>query len=252
MVRTVGFQPTNRGSIPRTHTSNKKLSVLKIYLTFFTICAIIDKNGGRKMKLTKELLIDLCHKYKYVSAKNLKGITIDMICEAVVRGESIVPYVRCNTGCAKQTVTDFLAKTFIDRNPIKDRDIIKFLLFKEGLKYCRQCDEVLEFSYFNKNKSTKDGYGDHCRICANDARIASYNKDPAKEIRANAERKRDIKERTPVWSQKEEILDFYRKRPEGYHVDHILPLHGKEVSGLHVIENLQYLPALENLAKGNR
>ena len=59
-------------------------------------------------------------------------------------------------------------------------------------------------------------------------------------------------QRVPIWANTQALIDFYKNCPSGYHVDHILPLRGKLVSGLHVVENLQYLPAVENLRKNNK
>ena len=58
---------------------------------------------------------------------------------------------------------------------------------------------------------------------------------------------------TPAWADHDAIAAIYRKAAAlGMHVDHIVPLQGKRVSGLHVHTNLQLLTPTENLKKGNR
>lgn len=75
---------------------------------------------------------------------------------------------------------------------------------------------------------------------------------PGKVNADTAKRRGDRLCRTPAWADTVAIVEFYKACPEGHHVDHIVPLRGKYVSGLHVEYNLQYLPAVENLRKANR
>lgn len=71
-------------------------------------------------------------------------------------------------------------------------------------------------------------------------------------LAANTARKKHIKIATPPWSDVKAIEKFYAETPEGHHVDHIIPIRGENVCGLHVLHNLQYLIAKENLSKGNK
>lgn len=68
----------------------------------------------------------------------------------------------------------------------------------------------------------------------------------------NSHRRDRVVQATPIWADKKQTRDFYVACPKGHHVDHILPLHGNFVNGLHVINNLQYLPAQDNLRKSNK
>ena len=69
---------------------------------------------------------------------------------------------------------------------------------------------------------------------------------------SNAKRRATKLQRTVGWTDHKAIKEFYANCPKGYHVDHILPLQGTNVSGLHVLNNLQYLTAKENIKKGNK
>jgi len=56
----------------------------------------------------------------------------------------------------------------------------------------------------------------------------------------------------PPWTDKKAISHFYRDCPAGFHVDHIVPLRNDSICGLHILENMQYLPEKDNLKKGNK
>ena len=55
----------------------------------------------------------------------------------------------------------------------------------------------------------------------------------------------------PQWANLEIIKEIYKKCKKGYHVDHIIPLQGKNVCGLHIPSNLRIVKATINLSKGN-
>jgi len=82
--------------------------------------------------------------------------------------------------------------------------------------------------------------------------------------RTHLERKRNISKikRTPSWLKEDDIDHIKciyqlasmlsKHGNEKWHVDHIVPLQGKTVSGFHTPSNLQVIPAAFNLRKSNK
>jgi len=143
------------------------------------------------------------------------------------------------------------------------------------MKTCTKCKESKSLNDFYKRKDTKDGRISWCKTCKNLDRLnydraKNYKKHGREYYYRNKEKWRGIKARrraaklqaTPSWLDSEYLwmiseiysLPSLREEMTGikWEVDHIVPLQGKQVCGLHVPWNLQVITQLENRRKGNK
>ena len=159
------------------------------------------------------------------------------------------------------------------------RDIVKS-------KICSLCKEEKSLSLFNKRGGKEAGYRSFCKKCkaAKDAKIYNSDKrrnlylskhDQEKEARKDyykrnkesyfvrkAQRRAKTLQAIPNWYNSFDafvLKEAYelcklRKKLLGiyYEVDHIVPLQGKNVCGLHWYKNWAVIPKHENRSKGNR
>lgn len=127
--------------------------------------------------------------------------------------------------------------------------------------------------YFTGNPC-KNGHVDkrysstrHCFVCSHEKNKTPNGREAIREAgkrysrtdrgrqsgrRRAARRSSRVRVAMPKWCDPEAIASFVVGCPSGYHVDHIIPLNGKIVCGLHVLDNLQYLSAQENASKNNK
>lgn len=157
-------------------------------------------------------------------------------------------------------------------------------------KICRICENEQPISDFHRDKIKADGYASQCKECKaaykrvwrkkNRTVIYAHKKEwgrkngdqneavglyrngrviPYFKTRAeiNAGKHARKKERRVAFDQKG-ISAFYRERDllneftdDVWEVDHIIPLCGELVSGLHVATNLQVIKANDNRDKSN-
>jgi 5-methylcytosine-specific restriction endonuclease McrA len=109
---------------------------------------------------------------------------------------------------------------------------------------CVQCSEDWHANYRKTPKGME---------AANRKNRAAYARAPEKSLARFVRRRSDKEDRVPTWANLEAIKEIYRvARESGMVVDHIIPLRGRLVSGLHVEGNLQLLSQKENDKKGNK
>lgn len=145
-----------------------------------------------------------------------------------------------------------------------------WFLYLYGYKYCSSCKNILTKQAFSSNRSTWNQLSAICKKCDN-SRCTEYkseNKEKAKityelwyknnqyiRAAASAKRRASKLQATPKWLSKEQLLAITNMYAIAYkeskHVDHIVPLQGKYVCGLHVPWNLQIISKSDNLSKSN-
>lgn len=134
--------------------------------------------------------------------------------------------------------------------------------------YAKNKDVIVQLSaeYYKTNKESILKRNKEWKLTNKDRYSATnkkWRKDNRPKCNAHAAKRRAIKlQATPHWLTDVDLKKIERKywiadalteiTGTQYHVDHIHPLQGENICGLHVPENLQVITAEENLSKGNK
>lgn len=156
----------------------------------------------------------------------------------------------------------------VDERFVADGKCVECCRSRDRGRYPARRQERVEYNkdYYQQNKERLVEEARKWAACNRGKRkeiVARYSRNNPYKAAANTMLRIAMKrQRTPPWLTREhlkEILDCYRCSQYlttisgiPHHVDHIVPLRGKRVSGLHVPWNLQAIPAVVNLSKSNK
>ncbi len=136
---------------------------------------------------------------------------------------------------------------------------LRVLAMIKNKSRCVQCFRNHIARYREKNpNSFKDWRAKN--IEKDRASSRAWQKSNRAKVRVHVNERTSARKRSqPRWVDREQLRGFYTVAQRlstctgiKHHVDHILPLRGKLVSGLHVPWNLCVVPAVINLRKGDR
>jgi len=151
----------------------------------------------------------------------------------------------------------------------QEKEVSAFYLTSKGkpASVCAECSKLkmrnrtLEEKRAARLKEKINGSRNKGSPESNRKCVARYRlKNPGKVAnQRKAYKLRSIKQ-TPKWADSEATNAIYelaaqlrKEQPEfDWHVDHVVPLRGKNVSGLHIHTNLQIIPGKVNMKKKNK
>lgn len=156
------------------------------------------------------------------------------------------------------------------------------------MKTCTKCGVDKPLLEFSKHTCKKDGLRSNCKVCEKAYLVANHEAQLLRQkswrennrkahndgsslwrqnnrdkVNAHKAKRRAAKlQATPPWLNKEDLVAIQQLYTIAnqltelngavHHVDHIIPLQGKTVCGLHVLWNLRVLEGTENMSKSNR
>ena len=139
---------------------------------------------------------------------------------------------------------------------------------KDGLaRWCKECVKANSKQWYDKTPRekqlvTKRAWQEKNREYVNAYNNAWQKANPEKHAAREAKRRAKKLSATPSWltgPQRAQINRTYKLAHlmreitgKEYHVDHIAPLNGENICGLHVPWNLQVIQARDNLSKSNK
>ena len=171
--------------------------------------------------------------------------------------------VSSNIGSNSRQLSKVMKRLIPEAKVLGGTTWLIYLLGLTKYKKCYNCNRIKKRFNFDKSTTRQDKLDSKCKECYLEYRETHKPEIKTRDRNYYVEHSADCKSRsaeyraakslrTPDWRDREKIIDIYRNCPEGSHVDHVVPLRGALVSGLHVHNNLQHLTAKENSSKGNK
>ena len=132
----------------------------------------------------------------------------------------------------------------------KNPEVIKREKARLKKVYAENTDEIQakRVRFYDDNPERKEARNARAR--------QNYRDNPSYATEKASRRKRGIKQATPAWYDEQKVIELRKEvkrlnasTHETYNLDHIVPINGKLVSGLHCHQNMQILTEKENKIK---